>query len=234
MKKLTYRDSEQLSRAAADRIIEKLAENPRLVICLATGASPARTYELLADARREKKADFSFCRAVKLDEWGGLPPEHPATCEHYLRKYFIEPLGISEDRYLRFRGDVADPEAECKRVQAKIQELGGIDLCILGLGMNGHLGLNEPADFLQADVHVAQLTAETQAHQMIGSTDTKPTFGITLGMANLLSSKEILMLVSGSRKKEQQKRLLEARVSTSFPASFLHLHQNVTVFTDIE
>ncbi len=223
-----------MSRAAADQIIGSLKEKPNLVMCLATGASPARTYEFLVQAQREKRADFSKCTAVKLDEWGSLAPEHPATCEHYLQKHFIEPLNFSEDRYISFRGDATDPQAECKQVQKQIEDIGGIDLCILGLGLNGHLGLNEPAEFLQPGVHVAQLTAETQSHQMIGSTETKPSFGITLGMADLLNSGEIIMLISGARKKEQQKRFFEARIDTSFPASFLHLHRNVAVFTDIE
>src|SRR5687767_12343628 len=145
---IVERDYDTMSRRAAEFIVAEIRARPDLLLCTATGSSPTRTYELLAEHHLREPALFGRLRVIKLDEWGGLPPDDPGTCEAYLRRHLIEPLQISPDRYHTFRGDAPDPEAECRAVQRTLRDHGPVDLCILGLGINGHVGFNEPADAL--------------------------------------------------------------------------------------
>jgi len=227
-------DYEAMSRRAADFIVEQIRSKPDLLMCVATGSSPKRAYELLAGKRRDEPQLFERLRVLKLDEWGGLPPNHPGTCEMYVRRLLIEPLGISAERYLTFRGDAADPVAERGRVCEMLRQHGPIDLCVLGLGLNGHLGMNEPADELTPGPHVAPLSAETARHSMIRNANPPVRFGLTLGMGDLLRSRLILLLVNGAAKRDALRRLMSGRVTTQFPASLLWLHGGVTCLCDRE
>jgi galactosamine-6-phosphate isomerase len=170
---------------------------------------------------------------IKLDEWGGVPMDDPATCEMQLRNQLITPLSLA-DRYTSFHSDPSEPAAECKRISTWLEDNGPIDLCVLGLGTNGHLGFNEPADMLQPHAHVAQLSDSSLSHAMLSSTHRRPTFGLTLGMADLLNAHAILLLVSGPAKRGPFERLLKEEISTAFPASLLHLHPRVTVLCDVD
>jgi len=226
-----FPDHEAMSHAAADLLAAQLRRKPDTLLCLATGATPMRSYELLA-AQRDTGANlFDQLRVLKLDEWGGIPMENPATCESFLRKSFVEPLGL-ESRYVGFHSQPADPVAECDRIRRWLAENGPIDLCVLGLGVNGHLGFNEPADALQPHAHVATLADESLAHSMIANERVRPDFGLTLGMADLLQSGQILLVVSGRSKRAPLRQLLSGRISTHFPASFLWLHEKVDLFCD--
>src|SRR4051794_14471180 len=149
-------DYEEMSLRAARHLHAKLRDKPDLLLCAATGGTPTRAYELFAQSWHHASA-VSWLRVVKLDEWGGLPPDDPGTCEAYLRRHLLDPLGVTPDRYTGFRADAPDPAAECERVAAALDELGPPDLCVLGLGVNGHLGFNEPGPGLQAHPHVAKL-----------------------------------------------------------------------------
>lgn len=224
-----FPDEEALSRAAAALIVAAVRERPSLLLCAATGASPTRTYARLAEAARDEPGCFDRMRVLKLDEWGGLPMDDPGSCEAYLRAHLVGPLGISEDRYVAFRSDAPDPEAECRRVDAELRRQGPIDLCVLGLGRNGHLALNEPADALVPHAHVAALAPETQQHPMIRHVAQPPAYGFTLGMAGILGARRILVLVSGAHKREPLERMLTPRITTHVPASLLWLHGDVTV-----
>ncbi len=234
MNRFVFSDYDSLCKAAAERMHSVVNSNPRAVICLATGASPVGLYKNVVELGREELEKYSKIHVVKLDEWGGLTDSHPSTCESYLRKHFIEPLQVSHDRYTSFKASATDHTAECRRIQAELERLGQIDLCVLGLGTNGHLGLNEPAPYLMAHVHLANLTEQTQQHSMLETSSQKPTFGFTLGMADLMRSKKIFLIVSGEKKVKQLKRLLTPEIDTNFPASFLWMHPDVELFTDIE
>jgi galactosamine-6-phosphate isomerase len=133
-------DVEAMSRRAAEMIIEELRRKPDLLLCAAAGSTPTGCYALLAEARRRDVQAFERLRVLKLDEWGGLPVDDPATCEAYLRRHLTEPLEISEDRYVTFDGNAPDPRQECERVRKRLAGQSPIDLCLLGLGVNGHLG----------------------------------------------------------------------------------------------
>jgi galactosamine-6-phosphate isomerase len=225
-------DHEAVSRHAADWLFQRLEEHPRSLFCLASGATPTRTYELLSQRGAADPAVFAEVRLLQLDEWGGLPRQAAATCESHLRSSLVGPLGLS-DRFVGFNSDPADPAAECARVASWLEQQGPIDVCVLGLGVNGHLGFNEPAEQLQPHAHVAQLSKESLAHAMIQSLAKLPTYGLTLGMADLLQSRHVLLLVTGAAKRLPLERLLAGPITTFFPASFLQLHSRVHVMCDV-
>lgn len=233
MKKLLFPDYQTISESAADWIFKRVAEKPELTICLATGSTPTGTYEALAARAKGNERLFAKCRVLKLDEWGGIPENHPASCQYYIQKYFLDPLSIPKSQFISFKADAADPEKECKRVKEQIAELSPIDLAVLGLGLNGHLGFNEPASALTPYAHIAELSIETQKHQMVEGLNVKPAFGYTMGMAELLQVRKIIMLVSGEHKREQQEKLLHGKADPQFPASFLCLHPDVDLYTDL-
>ena len=230
-----HADVEEMSHRAARTIQHAAQHKPDLVLCVATGSTPTRTYELLAESLRHWPEVTRRMRVVKLDEWGGLPPDDPATCEYYLRRLLVGPLSIPADRYVSFRGDAPDPEAECGTIAYRVGEIGPVDVCVLGLGLNGHLGFNEPAGALRPHAHVATLSPESLAHPMVRDRPTPLRYGLTLGMADILQSRRILLLVNGRHKRDALRRLLDDRtVSPRFPASFLWLHPDVTCFCDAD
>ena len=225
-------DYEAMSHRAARAVMHEAFHKPDLILCTATGSSPTRTYELIAESWHGRPALSGRLRVVKLDEWGGLTPDDPGSCENYLRRNLLGPLNIGVDRYVGFRGDASDPEAECGAVADRLGAWGRIDLCLLGLGLNGHLGFNEPGEALRPHAHVAQLSDESRAHPMVQGSRTV-TYGLTLGMADVLQSKQVLLLVNGRHKRDALRRLLDDRtVSPRFPASFLWLHPDVAVHCD--
>lgn len=170
-------------------------------------------------------------RIVKLDEWGGLAMTDPASCEQYLLRTRIEPLEL-QARYVSLDGMTDDSEAEFMRVAKILEEIGPIDLSVLDLGLNGHIGFNEPAEFLHPHVHVATLSPTSLNHSMASQARRKPTHGVTLGIADILHSRQILLLPSGRTKRESMQQLLSGRVTTKFPASLLIAHPNTKLRCD--
>jgi galactosamine-6-phosphate isomerase len=227
-------DHAVLSHWTANVILDEVRRNPRLLLGAAAGCTPSRTYGLLAEMARSEPRTFQQLRIVKLDEWGGLPMDDPATCEVYLGEKLLRPLAIAEDRYLGWNSDPGDPAAECARIASWLSQQGPMDLCLLGLSVNGHLALIEPADVLQTGPHVAQLSESSLSHSMLSTALHRPRFGLTIGLADILQSRRIVLIVSGRQKSRPLRRLLEPGVSTQFPASFLQLHRRVTIFCDRE
>jgi galactosamine-6-phosphate isomerase len=220
------------SQAAAQAVTDLLRRRPDALLVLATGATPELTYRILADRGRAEPALFARARLLKLDEWGGLAMDDPATCEDYLRRVLVEPLGIGPDRFFGFNSQPADASAECARMAAWLHAHGPADMAVLGLGVNGHLGFNEPADFLQPGPHRAELSAESKGHGMIQVARGTPEYGLTLGMRDLLACRQILLLVSGSHKRLQVQRLMQPEITPRFPGSFLWLHPAVELLCD--
>jgi len=218
---------DELSRKAKDIIIGEIKKNEKLLLCTATGGSPTKTYELLGKEYQEKPKLFSGLRIIKLDEWGGIPLNHLATCETYLQEYLIRPLHIPASRYISFNSNPVNASLECEHIQEKLNKEGPVDLCILGLGMNGHLAFNEPARFLQPRCHVAELSEMSLQHPMASEMQIKPAYGLTLGITDILHSRMILILINGSHKRKIVKKFLSQKISSSVPASFLWLHPNI-------
>lgn len=218
---------EELSQKASAVILRELERKKDLLLCTATGNSPTGTYQLLVSKYRMQPDFFDSLRILKLDEWGGIPFQHPGTCESYLQAHLIRPLEITGSRYVGFNSDPTNPVEECQHIQDKLTREGPIDLCILGLGMNGHLAFNEPADYLEAHCHIAKLSSTSMQHSMALEMPVKPGYGLTLGMADILQSKMILMLITGNQKKKIVHRFLSEKITTLLPASLLWLHPNV-------
>ena len=216
----------QMGQKAFSIVMDEIEHNPQLLLCAATGSSPLPLYRNLAEEAKKRAAVFDELRVLPIDEWVGLSSSD-GSCHAFLQKHILRPLKITQERYFPFNAAAENFKEECLRIQALVKEQGPIDLCVLGLGKNGHLGFNEPADELQPHCHIADLTIESQQHSMILDSSIKPTQGITLGMQDILSSKRILLLVSGSGKEEAKKKLLSGEITSQCPASLLWKHHNV-------
>ncbi len=225
---------ESMSLKAKELICSELLQNRKLLFCAATGGSPTRMYQLLSEEYDIHPELFSTFRVIKLDEWGGLTMNNEGTCESYLKQHLIEPLHITENRYISWNSTPNNPQNECERIADKLKKEGPIDICILGIGVNGHLALNEPAEKLQANCHVAQLAATSLQHPMLSPDEEKPIYGLTLGMADIMQSKLIILLINGAKKRAITQAFLQAEISTQLPASLLWLHPNVVCLMDKE
>jgi galactosamine-6-phosphate isomerase len=227
-----FSDEEAMSVAAATRLAAEIRLKPSSLVCLATGASPKRTYELLVARARAEPLLCSRTRWMKLDEWGGLAMDDPATCERFIREGVLDPLDVPARRYFGWHSQPADADEECARVAAWLASNGPIDLQVLGLGENGHLGFNEPGDEFIPGPHVAALTPESLSHSMLDKSRGRVSYGLTLGIDDLLAARLVILLVSGTRKARQLHRLMTGRISPQFPASVLQRHSRVAIYCD--
>lgn len=226
------KDYSAMSARAGDFIVSELKERPDLLLCASAGGTPTEPYAQLAARYARQPQLFKKMRVVQIDEWVGPAPTHPATCRYDLQTKLLTPLSIEPSRFRGYKSDAFDPHRECKTMSEWLAKNGPIDICILGLGLNGHIAMNEPADALVSHVHVSKLTPQSQKHAMLATLKRKPSRGLSLGMADILSSRIILLLVNGPKKRAILRRTLESKVTTRLPASFLHLHPNVIVFCD--
>lgn len=230
---ITYCDDYQsLSLQAKELILAALQQKKDSLFCVATGASPLGAYQLLASTYEQQPALFEQVRLLKLDEWGGVPMQEPQTCEVFLQKYLIQPLRIPASRYFGFNSDPENPQLECDRIQAIIEQQGPIDLCLLGLGSNGHVAFNEPGEFLLPQCHIAALSGASLQHSMAKAMRQPPAYGMTIGMGAILSAKKVILLISGNNKRQATEKLLQKRIATQLPASFLWLHPAVECVID--
>jgi galactosamine-6-phosphate isomerase len=217
---------EELSIVVSEMMVETVEANPEANVCLATGSSPSLAYDLFVDHVRIHNIHVSTLRFTKLDEWCGIPMDHPSTCESFIRSKLLDPLTIHEDHYLSFDSMTIRYDEEARRIHEALAK-HPIDLCVLGLGKNGHLGLNEPSHALLPFAHVAMLADQTKTHPMIEGVVVNK--GFTLGMQEIMSSKRILLIVSGDGKQEVYRKFLDQTVDPQLPASFLWLHDDVIV-----
>lgn len=218
----------ELNALASDLIIRDLQIKPKSLVCAATGNSPTGVYQQLVKKKAAINAnELTF---IKLDEWYGLGINDAGSCEKYLHENLLQPLNIPAENYIAFDGKSTHPEKECNRVAAYLDDHGPIDLCVLGLGKNGHIAFNEPADVLQPRVHLGTLSQTSLTHTMVKGTDAVIKYGLTLGMADILQSKKIILLVNGTHKQQIMQKMLEQKISTQLPASLLWLHANVQCF----
>lgn len=226
------KDYEAMSRVAERFVAKELRRKPNALICLATGESPERLYRLMGERFQSDPALFSQVRSVKLDEWGGLAMSDPGSCEAYIQQRILRPLHVERGRYFGWKSQPKDPEAECRRVADWLAANGPVDVNILGVGRNGHLGLNEPAAVLHAGPHVAVLAKSSMGHSMLSEKQGKVEYGLTLGMGDLLCSRKVVLLASGRHKAAPLRRMLSGGITTRFPASLLMGHSELHVFCD--
>ena len=220
---------------AAERAFEVIRDciqaNPQSHLCLATGASPLGAYRRVAEESLAGRLDASRVRITKLDEWIGIPMAHEASCESYLRKEVLGPWSVPEAQYLAFDSEQDDQIFECRRIENRLETLPPFDLCVLGVGSNGHLGLNEPANSLVMGPHIAELAPTTRYRPMLQGTVL--THGLTLGIGNILGSRRVLLIVMGASKQQAWDYLQDGEVSTQWPVSLLNMHDDVVVVSTL-
>lgn len=226
-------DYDEMSRQTAAFIVDCLRQKPKSLLCLASGHSPTGTFQYLVEYAAAGKADFSQCLFVGLDEWVGLDREKEGSCSHYMHTHLFDPLGIKAEQIVLFEGRSADPEADCKRVDRFISEHGPIDLMLLGIGMNGHIGFNEPGVSFAQYSHCIQLDPITkEVGQKYFDEETKLDKGLTLGLQHVSEARVAVLIANGAQKAAIVARALQGEITSQVPASILQTHPNAFVFLD--
>ena len=230
-----YKNYESLSQQAASEILACVKQKPNAVLCLAAGDTPNLAYSTLTKIAERDGIDFSHCTFIGLDEWIGIPPGNEGSCHYFLRRHLFEPLRISNDKIHLFDALSADPQEECKKMDRIIIEKGGIDLMLVGIGMNGHIGFNEPGAATNGFSHVVALDDATKSvGQKYFRERTLLSSGITLGLGHMLAALKVILIANGIKKAEIIKRTLEGAVTPSVPASVIRNHENAHVMLDEE
>lgn len=226
---------ESMSAKAAAAVIHLIQSHKNPVLSPASGDSPSGLYRALINEDTKNKSDISRCYFVGLDEWAGMNGNDEGSCRFHLNNQLFNPLQIAENQISFFDGRAKDLNEECDLIENFIQEHGGIELAIVGLGMNGHVGMNEPGTSPSLHSHVAEIDSITQqVGQKYFKEKTALSKGITLGIANLMEARNVFLLVNGKKKAEIVKQVLEGEISAQFPASLLRNHKNFCVYLDSE
>lgn len=236
MKLVNVDNAIEMSQAAAEKIISLVTYNPTATLGLATGGTPKGVYAELRHNYENKHTSYESIKTVNLDEYVGLSTEHPNSYSHYMNNELFHHINIKSTNTYLPQGIAEDLAEECVRYEKLIQSLGGIDLQLLGIGHNGHIGFNEPSTSFESRTHLVHLTEQTITanSRYFSSCEEVPKQAITMGIQTILNSKEIVLIASGKEKAESIKRLFKGDINESFPASALLLHPSVTVIADNE
>lgn len=225
----------ELSSRAADDVIAGMQGRENPLLCVASGDSPTGLYRELTQRYQKGNLSISNWDFIGLDEWLGMNENDRGSCYNYCINGLFQPLKVSPGRVCFFNGRTEKPEEECAKIEAFIQQHQGIDVAIVGLGMNGHIGLNEPGTDPSLRTHVSEIDAVTkQVGQKYFTEQKQLTQGITLGIANLMEAKHLILLVSGRKKAGIVQKALRGQVTEEVPASLFRNHKNFTVFLDAE
>ncbi len=228
-------DYQALSEAAANEIIETVKANPQAVLSLAGGDTPKLTYAITVKRAREENVSFSDIRFIGLDEWVGIPPGNAGSCHYFLQENLIQPLRLQSHQVHLFNALAADLPAEVEKINKLVATLGGIDLMVVGIGMNGHIGFNEPGASFDSYGHITALDEFTQqVGQKYFKSATELKQGITLGLKHLLEAKRAILIANGLKKASIVKKVLEGEISEQLPASIMRTHKNGLVVIDRE
>ncbi len=224
---------ESMSATAAAIVSEKIQEQPDAVLLLPTGTTPLGMYRRLVGLHAEGTLSFARTTFFNLDEYVGLAPDHPASYHVYMSENFYGRIDAVPERVHVPNGSAPDPEAECERYEAAIREAGGIDLCVLGMGRNGHIGFNEPGASFESRTRVVRLAESTRrVNASDFESDRVPERAITVGMATISEARQALLLASGTDKARAVAAAIEGEVSEDVPASILRRHPGATFLLD--
>lgn len=234
MKVLILNDPEAAIERAGDIVSEAVRARPRTVLGLATGGTMLPLYDDLVARHDAGSLSFAGATTFNLDEYVGLAPDHPCSYHRYMRQAFFDRVDLDRARTHLPRGDVADPQGEAEDYERRITEAGGIDLQILGIGRNGHIGFNEPTASLGSRTRIKTLTDDTRRanQRYFSSFEETPRHAITIGVATILDARATLLLATGEAKAEAVARMVEGPLSAACPASALQLHPNATIVLD--
>lgn len=231
MKFITVESYEKLSRLAAGMIAAQVIGKENSVLGLATGSSPLGTYDCLAKACADGDVDFSKVTTVNLDEYVGLTGDNDQSYRYFMNKNLFSRINVPMEKTNVPNGCADDVEAECKRYDKLIEDLGGIDIQLLGIGLDGHIGFNEPDEYFTAGTHAVKLdpsTIEANA-RFFESIDDVPKEAVTMGMLAIMQAKKVLLIANGKNKKEILEKAFYGPITPQVPASILQLHPDVTV-----
>ena len=237
MKLLVQKNFEELSKKAAAMIAEEIRRKPDIVLGLATGGTPLGTYKELIRMHKEEGLDFSKVVTFNLDEYYNLSPENDQSYYYYMHENFFNHINMKPQNIHIPDGKARDIEAACREYDKMISEYGGIDLQLLGIGQNGHIGFNEPGDELLVDTHLTELKKNTILvnSRYFASADDVPKKAVTMGLGTIMQAEKILLIANGNKKAKIMNELLgDNTVSTKVPASFLLLHKDLTIIIDEE
>lgn len=234
VKLLLVEGYQEMSKVAAQLFAQEVKRKPDLVLGLATGGTPVGMYEELIRMHRTEGLSFSQATSFNLDEYVGLDAQHPQSYRTYMQEHLFGQIDMAAERTNIPRGDAQDLEQECSRYEQAIAEAGGIDIQVLGIGTNGHIGFNEPGSSASSKTRVVQLTPSTiEANaRFFESVEEVPTQAVSMGIATILGAKKIVLLASGEAKAQAVRDMLEGEMTPDVPASLLQMHDDVTVIVD--
>ena len=234
MKIYKAKDYKDMSRKAANIISAQVIMKPNCVLGLATGSTPIGTYDQLVEWYNKGDLDFSEVTTVNLDEYKGLPRTNDQSYYYFMHQHLFDRVNIDPERTNVPNGMEPDAEKECGRYEELIRSLGGVDLQLLGLGHNGHIGCNEPGEAFEKETHCVDLTESTiEANKrFFASADDVPKQAYTMGIKTIMQAKKILIVVNGENKADIVERAFFGPVTPEVPASILQLHNDVTLVGD--
>ena len=232
---LIFADARAVARELAARVGEALTRQPDLVLGLPTGRTPLLLYEELVNLHRAGKADFGGATTFNLDEFLGAGAAHPGSYRAFMHRYLFGHVNADPARTNFLDGAAPDPDEECERYERAIDRAGGIDLQILGIGTNGHIGFNEPAPELEARTHRVTLRPETRRSNAAlfgGDAAHVPAEALSMGMGTILQARRAVLMATGITKARCVERVVNGPITTLLPASFLQLHPNAEIYLD--
>lgn len=230
-----FEDNSSLALFAAHQILDCVRQKPDAVLCLTSGDTPLKTYTRIVELAQQTRTDLSRVTFFALDEWLGIPTTSPGSCYYIVMENLLKPLQIDAKQFHYFDGLAKDPQGVCDSIHKKLQQLGGLDLIFVGVGLNGHIGLNEPGTPKHLHAHISDLDPMTiDIGQKYFTEKTVLTKGLTMGLADFLEAKTAMVIASGKKKAPIMKQALEGAVSNSLPVSLIREHKHGFVLLDAE
>jgi len=235
MKQIIYNDYTELSVKTAEQIAGIISKKPDVLLCFPAGETSVGTFKHLILLNKEGKITFKKCKIVGLDEWANIGEMKSENCFSFLKKHFFDHIDFTEENLCFFDGESSDLKQECIKTDLFIKKYGPIDMMLLGAGMNGHLGLNEPGTSFDLNSHIVNLDETTKiVGQKYFSGMVNLTKGVTLGLKYIMEAKTVILQLNGARKADVVKRLIMSEVTTAFPASAIKTHSNSFLLMDKE
>lgn len=234
MEVVLTQDQQEAADLVAAEVLGALRGNPRLVLGLATGSTPIEVYRRLADAHRRGEADFSAVHTFNLDEYLDLPAHHPRSYRHFMGQHLFDRINILPENVHFPPAEGSNLIRRCEEYERLIAEVGGIDIQILGIGSNGHIGFNEPTSSLRSRTRIKTLTEKTlrDNSRFYSAGEHQPELAVTMGIGTILDARKILLQAFGTQKAAAVKAAVEGPVSSLCPASALQLHPEAVIFLD--
>lgn len=235
MKVITCTEYSEISKRAADVLEEIIRNKPHGVYGFATGDSPLGLYGELIRRHKEEGLDFSGITSFNLDEYYPIAKDNDQSYNYFMHENFFKHINIKPENINILNGEVADSEAECSEYEARIAAAGGLDFQLLGIGPNGHIAFNEPAEVLEANTYRVKLTDNTiQANsRFFENVEDVPKEALTMGIGSIMRAEKILMVAMGEGKRAALEGMLSGKITTSNPSTLLNAHRDVTLITDL-